>query len=137
MSALVFTLVLIILWGHSLRVQVKDRTKDLQGSLDELNLAQRKLIEQEKMAALGGLSAGLSHEIKNPLGNSMTMISYMLRETDHALESVKNKKITVQAMIEYLEGNRENIELIERNLDMANELLNNFKTMAVDQNCRK
>ncbi len=36
-------------------------------------------------------------------------------------------------MIEYLEGNRENIELIERNLDMANELLNNFKTMAVDQ----
>ncbi len=34
--------------GHSLRVQVKERTKDLQGSLDELNLAQRKLIEQEK-----------------------------------------------------------------------------------------
>ena len=47
--------------------QVEDRTKELSKSLDELRTAQDRLIQTEKLASLGQLTAGIAHEIKNPL----------------------------------------------------------------------
>ena len=43
------------------------RTKELTGSLDDLRRAQDRLIQSEKLASLGQLTAGIAHEIKNPL----------------------------------------------------------------------
>lgn len=47
--------------------KVKHRTKQLQESLDNLKKTQSKLIQSEKMASLGELTAGIAHEIQNPL----------------------------------------------------------------------
>ena len=47
--------------------QVQARTRELARSLDELRTAQDRLIQSEKMASLGQLTAGIAHEIKNPL----------------------------------------------------------------------
>src|SRR6266404_9514036 len=47
--------------------QVQERTKELAASLDELRSAQDRLIQTEKLASLGQLTAGIAHEIKNPL----------------------------------------------------------------------
>ena len=43
------------------------RTRELARSLDELRAAQDRLVETQKLAALGQLTAGVAHEIKNPL----------------------------------------------------------------------
>jgi two-component system, NtrC family, sensor kinase len=47
--------------------EVKARTRELAGSLDELRTAQDRLVQTEKLASLGQLTAGIAHEIKNPL----------------------------------------------------------------------
>jgi GAF domain-containing protein/sensor histidine kinase YesM len=47
--------------------QVQERTRELSNSLDDLRTAQDRLIQTEKLASLGQLTAGIAHEIKNPL----------------------------------------------------------------------
>ncbi len=47
--------------------EVRQRTRDLSQSLDDLRTAQDRLIQTEKLASLGQLTAGIAHEIKNPL----------------------------------------------------------------------
>jgi signal transduction histidine kinase len=47
--------------------QVQERTKELSLSLEELGTAQDRLVQTEKLASLGQLTAGIAHEIKNPL----------------------------------------------------------------------
>jgi two-component system, NtrC family, sensor kinase len=47
--------------------EVQERTRQLSQSLDELRTAQDRLVQTEKLASLGQLTAGIAHEIKNPL----------------------------------------------------------------------
>jgi len=52
---------------ETLEEQVNERTQDLNKSLEELKATQSQLIQSEKMASLGELTAGIAHEIQNPL----------------------------------------------------------------------
>src|SRR5437763_2057076 len=47
--------------------QVQQRTRELSKSLEDLRAAQERLVQNEKLASLGHLTAGIAHEIKNPL----------------------------------------------------------------------
>jgi signal transduction histidine kinase len=62
--------------------EVQSRTRELAGSLKNLQVAQDRLIQTEKLASLGQLTAGIAHEIKNPLNfvNNFSAISTELVE---------------------------------------------------------
>jgi len=62
--------------------QVQERTRELSQSLDELRTAQDRLVQTEKLASLGQLTAGIAHEIKNPLNfvNNFSALSVELTE---------------------------------------------------------
>jgi len=71
-----------------LEKQVADRTAELSHSLTELKSTQSQLVQQEKLASLGQLTAGIAHEIKNPLNfvNNFSEVSMELIE--EALEEI-------------------------------------------------
>ncbi|WP_052958602.1 sensor histidine kinase [Maribacter thermophilus] len=82
---------------NTLEQQVKERTAALNQSLDDLKAAQSQLVQSEKMASLGELTAGIAHEIQNPLNFvnnfsevSSELVDEMNEELDKGdLEEVK------------------------------------------------
>src|SRR5205085_5787739 len=73
--------------------QVQERTRELSQSLEELRTAQDRLIQTEKLASLGQLTAGIAHEIKNPLNfvNNFSALSAEL--TDELNDVLKQAKL--------------------------------------------
>jgi two-component system, NtrC family, sensor kinase len=70
--------------------QVQERTRELSRSLDDLRTAQDRLIQTEKLASLGQLTAGIAHEIKNPL-NFVNNFSALSVELTDELKDVLNQ----------------------------------------------
>jgi two-component system NtrC family sensor kinase len=68
--------------------EVRARTKELAASLDDLQKAQDRLVQTEKLASLGQLTAGIAHEIKNPLNfvnNFSALSAELIDELDETL----------------------------------------------------
>ena len=68
--------------------EVQARTRELAASLDKLRTAQDRLVQTEKLASLGQLTAGIAHEIKNPLNfvnNFSALSAELIDELDETL----------------------------------------------------
>ncbi len=95
--------------------QVQERTKELAASLDELRSAQDRLIQTEKLASLGQLTAGIAHEIKNPLNfvNNFSSVSVeLIDEMQETLEGMRldeDKRTEMNQLAETLRGNLEKV----------------------------
>jgi two-component system NtrC family sensor kinase len=77
--------------------EVQTRTQELAASLDNLRKAQDRLIQSEKLASLGQLTAGIAHEIKNPL-NFINNYSALSRElVDELAEAIKGDAVNETA----------------------------------------
>ena len=93
--------------------EVQARTRELAASLDDLRKAQDRLIQSEKLASLGQLTAGIAHEIKNPL-NFVNNFSGLSRELlDELRELLAKAKLVEQER----EEADELIGLVASNLD--------------------
>jgi signal transduction histidine kinase len=113
--------------------RVIERTKDLSNALDELRAAQTQLVTQEKMAALGGLVAGVAHEINTPLGISVTAASHLSEIAQRMRNQVESGQLRKSDLLDYAEQSSAAAELVSINLRRASELVRSFKQVAVDQ----
>ena len=107
--------------------------KVLAETLDTLSRTQDELVRSEKLAALGGMVAGIAHEINTPLGNSLTVASTLGEQAaafDAALSGAELRRSTLR---EFSVRFRAGSEILVRNLTRAGELISSFKRVAVDQ----
>ena len=126
--------------NETLERRVEERTRDikstnikLEESILDLKNAQNQLVQTEKMAALGGLVAGISHEINTPIGTSVTSAT-SIEETFLEIESQYNAdELTQDNFTHFINHTREGLEILNKNLMRASELIRSFKQIAVDQ----
>jgi two-component system NtrC family sensor kinase len=94
---------------------LRQRTDDLSKSLDNLQTAQDRLVQTQKLASLGQLTAGIAHEIKNPLNfvnNFSSLSTELLDELREALKGVAatdKTRVEIDELTSTLRGNLEKI----------------------------
>ena len=109
------------------------KQKELERYLDELNMAQERLVGSEKMAALGGLVAGITHDINTPVGIGVTATSFLQERLNQIELAYKDKTLSPKALEEFINDAKQSTSLLTTNLDRASELVASFKQIAVDQ----
>ena len=107
--------------------------KELKNSILELNKAQERLLEAEKMSSLGKISAEISHEVNTPIGISITAISYLSDILNKLQQDINEQKTSKRTMDNFIENAQHSVTLLFNNLARSAELITSFKQVAVDQ----
>jgi two-component system NtrC family sensor kinase len=95
--------------------QLQESTRELSASLDDLRTAQDRLVQTEKLASLGQLTAGIAHEIKNPLNfvnNFSALSAELIEEMKDMLSDVnldKNKREDLDEITQMLKSNLDKV----------------------------
>ena len=124
---------LLIKHNEDLEQRVAERTKSLEDALSNFKQAQDRLVETEKMAALGKLVAGVAHEVNTPLGIAVTATTHCEHRLKKLKQSFDEGKISRNALTQYINDTLDAYTLMNSNLERAASLIQNFKKTAVDQ----
>lgn len=114
-------------------IEIENKNKELSHTIKELQNTQKDLVEAEKMASLGYMVSGVSHEINTPLGICMTSISYLLDETKDIISLNESKEMKLSNFNSYTKSVGDIGRLIDDSLQAINRLITNFKQLSVDQ----
>jgi len=108
---------------------VEARTRELAESLENLRTAQDRLVQTEKLASLGQLTAGIAHEIKNPLNfvNNFSGISTeLIDELREVLGGISIDKKTRAEITELTDTLRGNLEKVVQHGKRADSIVKNM-----------
>lgn len=120
-------------FNQNLEQLVEDRTHELSQTLENLKATQKKLVDAEKMASLGGLVAGVAHEINTPIGIGVTAASLLAEKARAFFETYKAGQMKRSDLEKFLDTAMQSSSMVLANLNRAAELIQSFKQVAVDQ----
>jgi signal transduction histidine kinase len=109
--------------------ELRQRTADLSKSLDELRTAQDRLVQTEKLASLGQLTAGIAHEIKNPLNfvnNFAALSAELIDELTDLLKPAALDGNTRKEADELTQTLKDNLEKIVQHGKRADSIVKNM-----------
>jgi len=112
-----------------LLTELRERTTELLQSLDDLRTAQDRLVQTEKLASLGQLTAGIAHEIKNPLNfvNNFSSVSGdLIDELNEVLKSTQMDGKTREEIDELTHMLKGNLEKVVQHGKRADSIVKNM-----------
>lgn len=110
---------------------------ELQRALETLKQATDELSRSEKMAALGSLVAGISHELNTPIGNCVTVTSVLHEQLKTLEMDVASGVARRSDVMEFFGNANTGFGVLSRSLETASELIRSFKHVAVDRTSEK
>lgn len=113
--------------------ELREQHETLELTLKELREVQESLIQSEKMASLGGLVAGVAHEINTPVGIIISATSHLAEQADELRKLVREGKLKRSKLEEFVDTLQQVLHLLQMNSVRAAELIQSFKQVAVDQ----
>ena len=118
---------------QQLSLLVKQRTQELETSLQELRETQDQLVASQKNAALGRLVSGMAHELNTPMGVVKTGFSLVKEQAKFAIEERASMPISHDVISRKLKHLEKSCELVESNVEKMINLISNFKLVNADQ----
>ena len=109
--------------------ELRERTSELTQSLDELRTAQDRLVQTEKLASLGQLTAGIAHEIKNPLNfvnNFSSLSTELIDELNDVLKSASIDDKAREEIDELTHMLRGNLDKVVQHGKRADSIVKNM-----------
>lgn len=113
--------------------EMREAKEVAETAYQQLKTTQASLVQSEKMASLGGLVAGIAHEINTPVGVILTSASVLSEESNTFLKAVESSTIKKSELLRYTETAQQSSMLIQSNAERAAALIQSFKLIAVDQ----
>jgi signal transduction histidine kinase len=99
----------------------------------ELETAKDSLVQAEKLASLGGLVAGVAHEINTPVGVSLTAASFLTDKFEAFAKLLEAQQVRRADLTAILKNSREVSGIILHNMQRTAALVQSFKQVAADQ----
>ena len=118
---------------QALQEDVAAHRHELEHVQHELQIAQKQLVESEKMSALGGLVASVAHEINTPVGVCLTAASHLAQKTNQFIGLYSKGRMKRSDLERYIKIAGQSSDMILTNTNRAAELIQSFKQVAVDQ----
>ncbi len=114
-------------------MELKNSNKELQNSISRLQETQSQLVQAEKMASLGSLVAGFSHEVNTPLGIGVTSASNIQEQLQRLNDLYISGTMKRSELEKFIDHTRLAGDILMKNLRRAADLISSFKRVAVDQ----
>jgi signal transduction histidine kinase len=130
-----FSILLVTLGASvlaALFAEIRDKRRLAEAAL-HASETQRYLIETERLAALGGLVAGVAHEISSPIGTSLTVASTLANRSVDFTDQIASHQVRRALVVEFADGCRGAADQLVANLQRAAGLIQSFKQVAIDR----